>query len=204
MRYGAKSITMDDVSRELGISKKTLYKYVEDKADLIKKVIEQHIINEEGACNSLSTKATDAIDEMIKISMHVSQHIRQINPAMLMDVQRYYRESWDLIEKHRTHFVNKAIVNNIARGRWEGLYRTDFDETIVTRFYLAKAKVMFDSEIFPYPEFDLPKVFKTFIDCHIRAIVSAKGLELYHRYQSLEMESWEWWVEGRQFISKKP
>ncbi|MBL7825786.1 MAG: helix-turn-helix transcriptional regulator, partial [Saprospiraceae bacterium] len=64
LRVGIKSVTMDDVARELGISKKTLYTFVESKDDLVKKVLERHIMQEKRDCEVMYERAQNAIQEM--------------------------------------------------------------------------------------------------------------------------------------------
>ena len=46
-RYGIKSVTMDDISRELGISKKTLYQHVKDKTELVELIVDNEFEEKE-------------------------------------------------------------------------------------------------------------------------------------------------------------
>ena len=70
MRYGIKSISMDDLARELGMSKKTVYQYVENKADLIQKVFEDHLEEEKQVLAECRSEASNAI---VKIARMVSR-----------------------------------------------------------------------------------------------------------------------------------
>ena len=67
MKYGFKSVTMDDIARELGISKKTLYQFVDNKADLIQKVVCKFIDSEQETIDAIQKDSIDAIEEMLNI-----------------------------------------------------------------------------------------------------------------------------------------
>lgn len=189
MRYGAKTISMDDICRELGISKKTLYRYVPDKAELIRLVIQQVIDEDTCMVALLSAKATNAIDEMLRVNLHVKQKMGEVNPTFIFDLQKYYRPTWELMQHHQLDFVSRTMLANIEQGRWEGLYRSDFDADLIVRLYMTKVRVISEEPTFLLiKDYGFPEVFGAIVDSHIRAIASPKGLELYLRYLS---EQWE-------------
>ncbi|MEO1713366.1 MAG: helix-turn-helix domain-containing protein, partial [Bacteroidota bacterium] len=95
LRYGIRSVTMDDISKEMGISKKTLYQYVDNKADLIRRILYQTLQEEKAAQEKISQAAQDAIQEMIGIVKHVTKMLSMVPPSTLYDMQKYYRESWE-------------------------------------------------------------------------------------------------------------
>ena len=94
LRYGIKSITMDDVARELGISKKTLYQFVENKNDLVMKVMEQHIEEEKSECLQLSGKSANALEELFDVMEANTQQMQQMKSNVVYDLQKYHREVW--------------------------------------------------------------------------------------------------------------
>ena len=189
MRYGVKSISMDDICRELGISKKTLYRLVPDKAELIRLVIERHTQENTAAVSQLATKAVNAIDEMLHINQYVKQQMKGLNPALMFDLQKYYRPTWELLRGHQLDFVTRTMRANIDRGRWEGLYRSDFDADVIVRLYLAKVLIFLENPSFLLiKDQGFPEVFGAIVDYHLRAIASPRGLEYYLRYLA---DQWE-------------
>ncbi len=189
MRYGVKSISMDDICRELGISKKTLYRTVPDKAELVRLVIEQHVLENTMAVAQLGREAVNAIDEMLYVNRHVKQQMRGLNPSLMFDLQKYYRPTWEMLRGHHLDFVTRTIRANIDRGRWEGLYRSDFDADVIVRLYLAKVRIFIEDPAFLLiKDQGLPEVFGAVVDYHLRAIASPKGLDYYLRYLA---DQWE-------------
>ena len=186
MRYGIKSVTMDDISRKLGISKKTLYKYVDSKADLIHKVMHKHIEEELREMEVIRTNAKDAIDEMLRLSKYVTQMLREMSPTTIYDLHKYYRKSWDMVEAlHQKHIYN-FIKTNLEQGIEQGLYRTNFDPDIIAKFYVAKTMLVVDQDVFPLRNYNKEQLFQSFIEYHIHGVASAKGLKKLTQYRSKE------------------
>lgn len=183
MRYGLKSVTMDDIARELGMSKKTLYQHVDNKADLIHKVMFHHVEAELETMEEIRSNSKDAIDEMLGVSKHVTQMLRQMSPTVIYDMHKYYRTTWEMVEGFHKKHIYDFIKTNLERGIKEGLYRKEFDPDIVAKFYIAKTLIVVDEEIFPLREYNKETLFKAFIEYHIHGVASAKGLKKLEQYQ---------------------
>jgi AcrR family transcriptional regulator len=178
LRYGIKSLTMDDVAKELGISKKTLYQHVANKAELIEKVMIYHIDNEKHAMQCIRGQAGNAIEEMMLIAEYVMGIFQKIAPTLILDLQKHYTASWNLMQSlHRKH-IYEVISKNILWGIEQGLYRKDLDHETISRLYVAQAKAMVDEDIFPRELFFKDEIFRTFIRYHLHGIASMRGLEM--------------------------
>lgn len=178
LRFGVKSVTMDDLAREMGISKKTLYQFVENKADLINKVIRKHVEDEAACVRQLSTKAHNAIEEMLEVGKFAIQQLRRTSPTVVYDLKKYYRKSWELLESFHGKHVYETIRRNIQKGMEEGLYRPDLDPDIIARLYVGKTHLLVDETIFPLREYSREVLFNEFISYHLRGIVSESGARL--------------------------
>ena len=188
LRYGIKSITMDDIARELGISKKTLYQYVENKADLIEKIIGEYIETEKTAISACHAHSKDAIEELLLIAKHVTMILREMSPGVTYDLQKYYRSSWDEMEKfNHSHFYN-VIKQNIENGKAQGIYREDVNADIVAKLYVGKTSLVVDEELFPLREYNKENLFYEYINYHIHGIASPKGLKLLEKHT--KNQSW--------------
>jgi len=176
MRFGIKSITMDDVAADLGISKKTLYQMVESKDDLVIKVLEHHISREKTQCLLLASKAPNALEEIFVIMDSNSQEMAQMKTNVVNDLQKYHRQAWDLVQKFHFEFVFKVIRENLHRGRKEGFYREDFDIDILAKLHLATAFNLFDPQLFPDGGTERVVLFKEYMLHYLHGIVSPKGL----------------------------
>ena len=184
MRVGIKSVTMQDLSRELGISKKTLYQYVDNKADLVSKIIFNHAQHEIDEVKKITSASKNAIDEMLGIARFNFKQISVISPTAIYDIKKYYRKSWEVIEKlHQEHSYD-VIVENFKRGVKEGLYRNDFDMDIVAKLYGAQTFLMIEEAIFPLRTYNKKHLMNEFIKYHLYGIVSPKGKKILEKYLS--------------------
>ncbi len=114
MRYGIKSVTMDDVSRELGISKKTLYQFFENKDDLIHQITVHHFACQNKSVEEILSEAKTAIDEMIGIANWMNEMSKNMNPSLMFDLRKYHPESWNVFKNHRIKYY--AIAYYIFRA----------------------------------------------------------------------------------------
>lgn len=178
LRYGIKSVTMDDVSRELGISKKTLYGFVESKDALVYKVMQRHIEAKKMLCSGLFQQAANAIEEMV-IMIEASMHqMAQIGANIVFDLQKYHRAAWEVIEEYRSGALYDKVKNNLERGIAEGLYRSDFDADIVARMHVAMSFQLFNEDVFPLSQYKREVVFLQYEMHYLHGIVTDRGRAL--------------------------
>lgn len=184
MKYGVKSLTMDDIAGQLGMSKKTLYQYFENKEDLVIKATEHHFRLENQAILGLCAHSSNAIDEMLNISQWISAQMQGINPVLIFDLKKHHPKAWHLFEQHRNSDVYRCILHNLQRGVQEGLYRSDMCPDIIARSYIGRMEVVIDPELFPPDQFGFAAIHKEFIHYHIRGIASSKGLKYLETIQN--------------------
>jgi AcrR family transcriptional regulator len=179
MRYGFKSITMDDVARELGISKKTLYQFFTDKNDLVNQCVAHYLDNmNKLCCNVLENKELDAISVLLQISEQINAVIRHINPSSMFDLKKYFKGAWDKLEADRRSFIRKLIYDNILFGIKKGLYRKDLDAEVVSRIYIYLASFLINPDNYDKEEMDIKVMHFEIVKYHLRSICTAKGIEL--------------------------
>jgi AcrR family transcriptional regulator len=181
MKYGIKSISMDDVARELGISKKTLYQYVTDKDDLVGKFIDNEIfLRQEQICKCFRI-GYNAIEELFEISMFMNRLIRDQNPATDYDLRKYYPHHYQRMVKTRREKMYNYILLNLKKGIEEGLYRDDMNKEIIAKFYLSRSENIHFNELFTVEEFTSIKLFIELLTYHIRGIATRKGINVLEK-----------------------
>lgn len=175
MRLGIKSVTMDDLARELGMSKKTLYKFFSDKNDLVNQIIEAKLNFDCEVTCIINEQAENAIDSLRKISKIVTEHFKNINPTVFYDLKKHYPEAWNKVQNHKWNFVRNLVYKNILKGIEEGVFRPEVNANIISNIYVVSTDAMHDSEIFPWPEYKFENVLQAVIDFHIHGLASEKG-----------------------------
>ena len=186
MRYGIKSVTMDDIAREMGISKKTLYQVVENKSDLIEQIFQCHIEEEKRDIDQICEEAGDAVEEMLRIADYVLRKLREMPPAAMYDLRKYYRGTWKQVEALHQRYIYQLIRDNLERGMAQGVYRRSLDPDIIAKIYVGKASLVADEETFPLSDYNIAELFQQYIYYHIHGIASPKGLKLLEAHQTVE------------------
>jgi len=181
MKYGVKSITMDDVARELGISKKTLYQYVENKNELVEKVVDYVIKLKECSFLNIAKKEMNAVEKLLEVNMHIIKEMKDYNPATEYDLKKYYPESYAKMHSIRKERMYQSILENIKKGKEEGLYRKELKEEIIARLQVSRFINMHEDDLFIKKDLERSEYIHELFIYHIRGIANEKGLEVLEK-----------------------
>ena len=176
-KYGVKSITMDDIAREFGISKKTLYKHFENKTDVVYKVAHFEFDKEREELEKLCQEHKHVIDQLYAISKFIIEVNLKLTPSLTYSVDKYYHKIWEeLMDKREKHILN-IITNNFNIGIKQGIYRKDVDMNIIQHFYafLLNIKSLEIYNDLVAEKFD--DTFNTIFIYHIRGIANNVGIK---------------------------
>jgi AcrR family transcriptional regulator len=181
MRYGIKSMSMDDIAIHMGMSKKTLYQYFASKDDLVNAVLEKHLEMDQCKVKSLISSKNNAIDDLMHIATAVNDTLKQINPSIHYDLEKYHPQAWKKFEDYKRNFIQEKIKQNILKGIKEELYRSDINVDIVAALYVSKADIVFDASVFPPDKYAFNRVYLEMMKQHIRGIATSKGLKYFEK-----------------------
>lgn len=176
MRVGIKSVSMDDIARDLGISKKTIYKHFSDKRDLVRSVLDKSISAEEQICKTCFQSSENAIRKMINLSKFVSQAHQTMNPAVIYDLQKYYPSQWKRFDAFRVGFISESIKTNINEGQKEGLFRKNINPEIISSLYVQLVKGLITYFSGNPSNYDFVTIHKQMVMYHLYGICSTQGL----------------------------
>ena len=176
---------MDDISKALGISKKTLYQAVPNKAGLVRNVLDRFIQQEHAQIMEFKEMAKDPIHELVLMAKHVTLILMKLSPATIHDLKKYYVEQWQNMEAERSQMILQYIRNNLKKGMEQNIYRDDLDLDLLTDLYLRMATFISDEKIFERPAAQRVLLYIEFIKYHIRGIATPKGIKLYNKYEHL-------------------
>ncbi|MFP4447304.1 MAG: TetR/AcrR family transcriptional regulator [Bacteroidales bacterium] len=179
LQYGIKSVTMDDVARELGISKKTLYKYVENKIELVSHFVDYILGQRLCTVQEIQKEKHNAIEELFKVNEYVIEMLRNYNPSMEYDLRKYYPQQYEKVRKHRRTNMYQAVLANIQKGKKEGLFRSELNEDIISRVHVSRIENSFANEMFSIEELTSKEFITEMMEYHIRGIASKKGIEFF-------------------------
>jgi len=182
MRYGFRSVTMDEIAGQTGISKKTLYQFFEDKDALVEAVMRSELDYMQTQCTKQMKEAENAIEEIF-LDMDAMEIVMDaMNPQIVFDLEKFYPKTFEKFKKHKNNFLLDAIKKNLERGIEEEVYRNDFDVDIIARFRLESAFLIFNPELFPHIKYSLNKVSTEIYYHYLHGIATPKGKKLIDKY----------------------
>ncbi|MEQ8336174.1 MAG: TetR/AcrR family transcriptional regulator [Cyclobacteriaceae bacterium] len=189
MRYGVRSVSMDDVAREVSVSKKTIYQHFNHKDDLVTETARNYLTGEMKEISEVTENAADALEELFLLSKCIRQNISRVNPSLLYDLQKYHPDAWEVFKDYKYNFIMGKVMSNLVRGKKENLYRADINEKILSVMRVEQVQLIFDERAFPKSDFDFVDVQVQIFDHFIHGLLSDNGRKYYQSYQKKHLEN---------------
>jgi AcrR family transcriptional regulator len=182
MRYGVRSISMDDIARHLSVSKKTLYQHFADKDDLVENVTRHMLEQNFKECEAIRKDAENPIEELAKISLWMKKSMEEINPTMLFDLQKFHTKAWNIWLEFKNKFIHEEVIRNLNAGIDEG-YMRPVNREIMGILRVEFVQMAFNQDIFPREKYNLVEVQSQIFDHFVFGLVTEKGRKLYLKYK---------------------
>lgn len=185
-KYGIKSVTMDDVSREIGISKKTLYNFVTDKNELVEKVIDYQCKQQRDWMKSLNLDKLPALKEVVEVSKVINKMIGEFNPSFHYDLSKYYVVIYKKMMKTNRESMAQSMLQNLIKGKNEGYYRQEINEEIIVKMRIANVENLAEIGFYNSQKGSPEEIQRELFTYHMHAILNPKGLAEYNRLLNAE------------------
>ena len=175
---GAKSVTMDEIAKEFGISKKTLYQKYKNKEELLEEVLKYKLQEVIERLKYLDENIDNAVARMYCRDEEIDKVSHSNNNILIRQLLKYYPA---IFHKHMLNFSTKFsefLVHNIEKGRKQGLYREDFDPELYAKLFFQlvmsyESSPYFDVELIERENFMQETMF-----FYLNAITNEKGKEV--------------------------
>lgn len=183
MQFGLKSVSMDDIANSLGISKKTIYHFYQDKDELVKAVVQSIIQENQATCNADRSRASDAIHEIFLSMDMMLEMFHSMNPSLLFDMHKYYPAAYQIFLQHKNDYLYGLIKENIERGIQEDLYRSDFHIEAIARFRVESIIIPFNPEYHSKVKASIAQIQNEIALHFLYGVVTPKGYKLIVKYK---------------------
>jgi len=183
MRYGVRSISMDDIARHLGVSKKTLYQYFADKEELVTMVSKSHLVRTTQQYEALREQSANSIEELFKLATCIKKDMENLNPALLYDLQKFHPKAWNVWLEHKNKTIRESVIRTLREGMEAGYIRAEIDPEILATMRLELVQMGFNPELYPRERFSLAEVQAQLFDHFVFGVVTDKGKKLYLKYK---------------------
>lgn len=188
MKYGVRSISMDDIARHLSVSKKTLYQHFADKDELVVLVLKSHLERNTKEVDTILETAGNSIEELAKISACMKRNMQGLNQTMMFDMQKFHPKAWNVWIEFKQKYIRESVISNLKRGIQEGHIRPDVDPEIIAALRIELIQLSFNPDVFPREKFNMVEVHSQLFDHFVFGLVTEKGRKLYLKCKELNQQ----------------
>jgi TetR/AcrR family transcriptional regulator, cholesterol catabolism regulator len=182
MRYGIRSITMDEIAGQLGISKKTIYQFFTDKDEMVEAIVDIEVKTNELECLRFKGESENAIHEIFIAMKMTEEMLKAMNPLIMYDLEKHHPKAYRKFRNYKYEFMYQVIVQNLERGIREELYRPELNVDIIAKHRIESAFMGFNQDIFPHNKYRISEIGYELGIFFLHGITTAKGKKLIEKY----------------------
>ncbi len=187
-RNGIKSITMDDIASNLGISKKTIYQFYPDKDSIVMALTIMELKDQQSQMEQMRITSANAIDEIFKAMTCITGTFSRITSNLFYDMQKYHPASWMMFREYKEHKMQLFVEENLLAGIKQDLYRKDINIKILAKLRIEQVTMVFNPVIFPPEKYAIKDVQLLLLDHFVHGITTLKGHKLINKYKQVTEE----------------
>lgn len=178
LNLGFKSVTMDDLANEMGISKKTIYSHFQNKTELVEESISNLFCVISEGINEIIAQQKNPIEELYEIKKFVMLHLKDEKSSPQYQLQKYYPKLSRTLKQRQYEVMLGCVKDNVNRGMEMGIYRDNLNVEFISRIYFSGVSCIKDNELFPVQIFSMPQLMDYYLEYHLRGIVTPKGRKI--------------------------
>jgi len=180
---------MDEIARELGISKKTIYQYFENKDDLVNQWTQNFLVQLEASLENTAKVAKNALEECLLNDQNFMAMFTKMNPGFFHDLKKYFPQVNEIVGKFKANTISVRIEKMIQRGIDEKIFRSEIHIPVIAKVHYHSMDLCFDMNEFPKSKFDLVSTLHEIQEMFLRGICNEEGLRLLLQYRSQKVVS---------------
>ncbi|WP_073095136.1 TetR/AcrR family transcriptional regulator [Cyclobacterium lianum] len=180
MVYGIRAVTMDQIARQVGMSKKTLYEEFSSKEDLVNAAFEIALREDECAFDQMMEEDEGVIDHLLRMTRYLRERFSSMNPLVMHEIQRFYPQCWKKLEDFKRDHAWKGIVEVLEKGKQSGDFREEINSEILAFMRLEQITSAFTGNV-PGGKYSMLEYHLQIVDHFIHGILTEKGRSNYYK-----------------------
>ena len=191
MQFGIRTVTMDDIARDLSISKKTIYQYFKDKRELVNTMCSTQLQMEEQRFEGTSIESENSVHELILVSKCLRESIQEMKVNIMNELKKFYPEAWTMYNDFKTGVMKESIMKVIKRGQGEGYFREDLDPELIAVMRMEQVESFMMRNLYPKDKYSLYEVQMQLFDHFIHGLFTIEGHQLFNQYNTTNVKQHE-------------
>lgn len=182
LNLGFKSVTMDDIANELGISKKTIYVHFPNKTKLVESVTFSLFETICDGIDCICATSNNPIEELYAVKLFVMQHLKNEKTSPQYQLKKYYPQIYETLRLKQFGKMHESVKESLQKGIDTNVFRKDIDVDFISRMYFNGMTGIKDDSIFPQEKFNMDYLMESYLEYHLRAIVTNEGLQILNQF----------------------
>ena len=187
-KYGIKGVTMDDIAKEMGISKKTIYRFYKEKDEIVNQLSQTELKKNQLMLEEIHKQAKDPIHEVILISQYLQKMFSEINPVFFHDLHKQFSTALSDFTKFKRECMLNNLIRNIKEGVSLGLYRSDLDIEFAAQYRVVQMDMFMTKANVEFENISVIKAHQLIMDIFMHGISTVKGHKLINKYKNKQEE----------------
>ena len=179
-RIGIRSVSIDDICRELGMSKKTFYVYFAGKDELVAQLLQSNI-----ECIALKLRELLELHDFRKLvntlllrQQAENNDVRRV-PQLVYDLKKYYPKQFAEFQKNTFRVQREYLQAYLEQGLHDGYVRSDLDIGLAAALARIHSDAIRDFEQIEAHGLTMHQLSHTAMDIFVRGVLSEEGMKLY-------------------------
>ena len=177
LNLGFKSVTMDEIASKMGVSKKTIYKYFDNKTDLVAAVTDYMFDTVSCGIDGICALQMNPIEEIFSIKRFIMKHLKDEKSSPQYQLQKYYPKIYASLTQKQFDVMQVCVLSNLKKGIDLGLYREGIDLEFTSRIYFNGMVGIKNIELFPLIDYSMNTLMNYYLEYHIRGIATERGVQ---------------------------
>lgn len=182
MKFGMRSVTMDDIAKHLGMSKKTIYANFKDKNNLVKSLISRVLKNDECTIQQCMKHSENAIEEIFSMTDFFKDMLSSINPIVFYDLEKYHNEAYQMMMEFHQNRIYHSVKANLERGINEHIFRPEINSEILAQARVGQINWIFELELIKSGKYSMYEVMRELTMQFLHGICTLSGHVLINNY----------------------
>lgn len=183
-KRGIRAVTIDDIARHIKISKRTIYKYFENKDEIVFTLVKNHLHLHQKEIEKIMANNHNIIEATLAIVKHSSDMMNQITPVVFSDLKTFYPKVWKYFENFKKDFIIQTITKGLKKGQKQGLIRKDINVKLIAYLRLLQINLIFEADMLQEFNITLAELQNQLTKHFLYGIATSKGIKILKKYES--------------------
>ncbi|UOB19238.1 TetR/AcrR family transcriptional regulator [Abyssalbus ytuae] len=176
-QFGSNSFTMDELAKELGISKKTIYQLFGNKNELVSESVKFYLKKIEGEINQvIEQKKSEPLICIVSIYKIGFAQMKKISSPFLFELRKYHPTANQIFEDFRTEIIHKTIFNLLKKSQELGQIRPNINIQLCCKLYFYLVDIMLFTKINLYKDYTNTQLLEHLIIHNLKGLLTQSQL----------------------------